>query len=139
MGVGGGYWGHGAPEGDLAKVGPRGAVARGDEPSVDGLDRIFRDLDGAASIDAVERFLPSLDPRVAEGFVCHSTRTPDEQFVLGPLPSMPDVIVAAGESGHGGKHAAGVGDIAAALATDRDPGLDLDFLRPERFALAAAG
>jgi sarcosine oxidase len=132
IGIDGGYWGHGAPEGELAKVGPRGAVARGDEPSVAGLDRVFHPDDAVAAESVVSRYLPTLDARAAEGFICHSTRTPDELFVIDEWA--PGLFVAAGESGHGGKHASGVGAAVAALALGDDPVVDIDFLRATRFA-----
>lgn len=132
MGVGGGYWGHPGTATAPAKVGPRGAVARGDEPSVDGIDRAYTDVDAAAAEAMVSVYLPSLDPRAAAGYICHSTRTPDELFIVGELS--PGLIVGAGESGHGGKHAAGVGAALAALATGTAPPVDIDFLSPHRFA-----
>lgn len=132
IGAGGGYWGHGAPDGELAKVGPRGAMARGDERSVDGLDRRFVAGDATPAEHMVSEYLPSLEPRAADGYICHSTRTPDELFLIDERPN--GLVIAAGESGHGGKHAAGMGAALAALATDRDPAVDIDFLRAARFA-----
>lgn len=133
IGEAGGYWGHGAPPGEPAKVGPRGAVARGDEVSVSSLDRLFHAADAAPAVAVVEQHLPSLDARSAHGVICHSTRTPDEQFILGELPQYPGLIVAAGESGHGGKHSAGIGALAAALVCEQDIDIDIGFMSPARF------
>lgn len=133
-GDGGGYWGHGALPGEGVKVGPRGAVARRDDPLPDDLDRTFAAPDGLPASAAVERWLPSLDPEPAAGYVCHSTRTPDEQFLVGEVGESRGLVVAAGESGHGGKHSAGVGQLVADLVQGRTPALDTAFLDPRRFA-----
>jgi sarcosine oxidase len=133
IGAGGGYWGHGALPGGTAKIGPRGAVARGDEPAVASLDRRVRAEDTAPASAMVREYLPDLDPTASESFICHSSRSPDEQFLLGALPGNPAVIIAAGESGHGGKHSAAIGAIAADLARDRTPDLEIDFMDPARF------
>ena len=43
--------------------------------------------------------------------------TPDEDFVIGPLPGMPRIIVASPCSGHGFKFSPAIGEILADLAT----------------------
>jgi sarcosine oxidase len=61
------------------------------------------------------------------------TRTPDKQFLLGRVGGDPRLIVGGGCSGHGFKHAAGIGEVLADLAQDRDPAIDLSFCAPDRF------
>jgi sarcosine oxidase len=133
IGVGGGYWGHAALPGQDAKVGPRGAVARRDDPLPDQLDRRYTVYDSEPASAVVRDYLPSLVPSPSEGFVCHSTRTPDEQFLVGAVPGVPGLVLACGESGHGGKHSAGVGQLVADLVLEQDPRFDLDFLSPSRY------
>ncbi len=129
----GGYWGHGATDSGPAKVGPRGAVARGNEPGVDQLDRTFEVTDAAPAIAAVSRYLPSLSPVLSRGFICHSTRTPDEQFIVGEAPDNPGLFVATGESGHGGKHSAGIGQILADFVQEKEQAVEVTFMSPRRF------
>ncbi|MCG7284878.1 N-methyl-L-tryptophan oxidase [Cellulomonas sp. ACRRI] len=133
VGDGGGYWGHGALPGEGVKVGPRGAVARRDDPLPDQLDRTFHPADGRPAADVVARWLPALHPDPTAGYVCHSTRTPDEQFLVGEVGDGRGLVVAAGESGHGGKHSAGIGQLVADLVQGRAPTLDTGYLDPRRF------
>lgn len=76
---------------------------------------------------------PSADPRPAHVQVCMTTSTPDQGFVAGPLPQAAHVTVLAGFSGHGFKHAAGIGEIAAQLAVEGGSPYDLSPFRPDRF------
>jgi sarcosine oxidase len=47
---------------------------------------------------------------------CLFTNSPDEHFIIGVHPEIPEVIVAAGFSGHGFKFCSVVGEIMADLA-----------------------
>jgi sarcosine oxidase len=73
--------------------------------------------DGMARLqDYVATWLPGLDPTHPTPISCTYTSTPEAEFVLerhGP------VVVGAGFSGHGFKHAPAVGRVLADLATDR--------------------
>ncbi|MDT7553415.1 MAG: sarcosine oxidase [Pseudonocardiales bacterium] len=76
-------------------------------PEPDGLQRLQ---------DYVATWLPGLDAGRPTPVSCTYTSTPDAEFVVersGP------VVVGAGFSGHGFKHAPAVGQILADLATDR--------------------
>lgn len=66
-------------------------------------------------------------------FTCLYTLTPDEDFVLDTLPSVPQVVLAAGFSGHGFKFAPAIGEVLADLALGREPALDLAPFRIGRF------
>ncbi|HEY4466105.1 MAG TPA: N-methyl-L-tryptophan oxidase [Streptosporangiaceae bacterium] len=79
---------------------------------------------------------PGLDPRPAHVQVCLTTHSPDQDFVVGPLPGAEQVTLLAGFSGHGFKHAAGLGEIAAQLIADGGSAYDLSPFRPDRFARA---
>lgn len=76
---------------------------------------------------------PDLDPRPAHVQVCMTTHTPDQGFVVGPLPGAGHVTVLAGFSGHGFKHAAGVGEIAAQLTVEGGTVYDIHPFRADRF------
>jgi len=67
---------------------------------------------------------------------CLYTMTPDEDFVLGPLPGSASVTIAAGFSGHGFKFAPVVGEILADLATTGATRHDLTHFDPDRFGRA---
>jgi sarcosine oxidase len=107
--------------------------------------RLARPEDNAPEVDKDEtvphrafcraRF-PDLDPRPAHVQVCMTTYTPDGDFVVGALPGARPVTVLAGFSGHGFKHAAGLGEIAAQLVADGGSGYDLSPFRAGRFARA---
>jgi sarcosine oxidase len=77
---------------------------------------------------------PGLDPRPAHVQVCMTTHTPDQGFVVGPMPGAEHVTLMAGFSGHGFKHAAGLGEIAAQLTAEGGTGYDLRPFRADRFA-----
>jgi sarcosine oxidase len=62
------------------------------------------------------------------------TMTPDSGFTIGPLPDYPNVIALSACSGHGFKHAAGVGEIGAELALTGTTKTDLSPFAPHRFA-----
>jgi sarcosine oxidase len=70
---------------------------------------------------------------------CMFVNSPDEHFIVDALPEQPNVIVAAGFSGHGYKFCSGIGDILADLAlaghTTHDRALfRLSRLRPAALA-----
>jgi sarcosine oxidase len=77
---------------------------------------------------------PGLDPRPAHVQVCMTTHTPDQGFVVGPMPGADHVTLMAGFSGHGFKHAAGLGEIAAQLTVEGGTAYDLRPFRADRFA-----
>jgi sarcosine oxidase subunit beta len=82
-------------------------------------------------------------PRVAEtkvtrGWAGLEAFTPDDLPVLGPVPGLEGVLVAAGFSGHGFALSPAVGDVLARLALGRDARPDLwRGLRLDRFATKA--
>ena len=82
---------------------------------------------------------PGLDPRPAHVQVCMTTHSPDQDFVVGPMPGAEQVTLMAGFSGHGFKHAAGLGEIVAQLIADGGSAYDLGPFRPDRFARAPGG
>jgi len=88
------------------------------------------DAQGRAHVDEfVSSTFPSFGARTGEE-TCLYTNTPDEDFVLdarGPL------VVVSPCSGHGFKFAPLIGEIAACLATGKEPPIDLSRFGLSRF------
>ena len=86
-----------------------------------------------AMIRAGLAFIPGADgPKVAAK-TCLYTMTPDEDFVIGPLPENPGIIVASPCSGHGFKFSPAIGEILADLATTGETSHDISRFSPARF------
>jgi sarcosine oxidase len=132
---GGGLWGHGSAEDFGIKIGPENAATAGsagfDPEEMDRYIHLDTDVDLVTSY--VAQALPGLDPRPAKVIPCLVTDSPDEQFLVGPLASEPRVIVAGGDSGHGFKHSAGLGELLAQMVTGERPYCAVGFLDPSRF------
>jgi sarcosine oxidase len=132
---GGGLWGHGSAEDFGIKIGPENAATAGgagfDPEEMDRYIHLDTDVDLVTSY--VAQALPGLDPRPAKVIPCLVTDSPDEQFLVGPLASEPRVIVAGGDSGHGFKHSAGLGELLAQMVTGERPYCAVGFLDPARF------
>jgi sarcosine oxidase len=128
-------WGHGSAEDYTIKIGlewagtPDGAGI--DPEEMDRYIHLDTDIDELSS--QVARALPGLDPRPVKVIPCLITESPDSQFLVGPLAREPRVVVAGGDSGHGFKHAAGIGELLAQIVTGERPYCAADFLDPARF------
>ncbi len=125
-------WGAPALEGYGVKVGLHDLPA----PAVADPGRNPLEVDPAewAEVAAwVSRRLPALDSADVRAEGCMYTHTPDEAFSIGIPRAYPGVVLAAACSGHGFKHATAVGDVAAALAVDEEPAVDLAPFSPDRF------
>jgi sarcosine oxidase len=68
---------------------------------------------------------------------CMFENTPDNHFVVGPHPGLPQVTVAAGFSGHGFKFVPVIGEILADLVCDGTTVHPLALFDPDRFATPA--
>ena len=66
----------------------------------------------------VEGFLPALSTHPSEHTVCMYTMTPDAHFVVDRHPEYPQVVFAAGLSGHGFKFTSVLGEALAQLTLD---------------------
>jgi sarcosine oxidase len=127
-------WGHGSGTGFGVKVGlaDAGMTTSGGDP-----DELDRYLHPAADFDqlsaAVESAFPGLDPRPASVIPCLVTDTPDGQFVIGRRAGAPRIVLAGGDSGHGFKHAGGIGELLAQLTLDEQPYCATEFVDPHRF------
>ena len=83
---------------------------------------------------AGEVYPPAAGVKVARGWAGLEAFTPDDLPVLGRVPELEGVLIAAGFSGHGFALSPAVGDILARLALGRDAREDMwRGLRPERF------
>jgi sarcosine oxidase, subunit beta len=95
---------------------------------------------GASLAVAREVHPPTGRCALARGWAGLEAFTPDDLPVLGPVPGVEGLLVAAGFSGHGFALSPLVGDVLARLALGADAHAELwRGLRPERFAMTAAG
>lgn len=102
------------------------------------VDRSLRAEDTAWLPAVVGRHLPRMTAEVVRHRVCLYTMTPDEDFLLGPDPERPSVIVAAGFSGHGFKFASVIAEAVAGLALTGATAVGVRFLSPARFVESVA-
>ncbi|MEV4063966.1 N-methyl-L-tryptophan oxidase [Nonomuraea dietziae] len=127
-------WGIPDIDGQGVKVGVSGAAARKrwlERPEDNWYDPSPEDV--APVEDFCRRAFPGLDPRVAKASACMNSKSPDGDFVIGPVATGGRVVFAGGFSGHGFKHAAAVGLACAQLALDGGSEFDLTAFSPTRF------
>ena len=137
---GGSLWGHGSAEDYGIKIGPEPVMSDSAGIDPEEMDRyIHLDTDIDAVTAHVAQAFPGLDPRPAKAIPCMVTDSPDGQFLVGRLPGQPRVVVAGGDSGHGFKHAAGIGELLAQLITGQRAYCQTEFLDPVRFLPRGAG
>ena len=90
--------------------------------------------DDAARIEAfLSKCLPHVSLSRLRHEVCLYTMTPDEHFIVDRHPDCPDVVFAAGLSGHGFKFAPVLGQALADLALESATELPIEFLSLKRF------
>ncbi len=63
-----------------------------------------------------------------------NSKTPDGDFIIGPVGGSDRVVFAGGFSGHGFKHSPAVGLICAQLALDGQTEFDITAFSPDRFS-----
>ena len=66
--------------------------------------------------------------------VCLYTETPDEDFIIDVHPDAPNLLIAAGFSGHGFKFCALVGRILSELASTGETDFDISHFSINRFS-----
>ncbi len=71
--------------------------------------------------------------RIARGWGGLYDTTPDANPVIGPMPELPNFLVAAGFSGHGFMHSPMTGRLIAEMICGEKPSLDVRELGVERF------
>ncbi|XVH30660.1 N-methyl-L-tryptophan oxidase [Haloferacaceae archaeon DSL9] len=80
-----------------------------------------------------ERYFPAGAGPTMQLATCMFTNSPDEHFIVDTLPSAPEVVVAAGFSGHGFKFASVIGEILAELAADGESTREIGMFSLDRF------
>lgn len=104
---------------------------RGQIVSPDTCDRT-PDADYITHIDAyLQERIPEVG-KATHAEVCLYTETPDEDFIIDAHPHCPDVLIAAGFSGHGFKFCALVGRIMSELVQSSETGFDIHPFRIHR-------
>ena len=83
--------------------------------------------------ELLAELMPGLGARQVREAECWYTLTPDENFVVGPHPGAPSVLLACGFSGHGFKFTPVLGEALADLVADGSSRFDLSTLDPRRF------
>ena len=99
----------------------------------DEIDRNPNERDEALLRDFTEKYFPDAAGETSSMKVCMFTNSPDEHFIIDRLPESPQVVVAAGFSGHGFKFSSVVGEILADLATDGTTRHDIGMFKLSRF------
>ena len=84
----------------------------------DTVDRTVRDAELAEVLPLAQQTLRGVTGRALDRLVCLYTIVPDEDFVIDRHPHWPQVVFAAGFSGHGFKFAPAIGEHLVALALD---------------------
>ncbi|WP_022881426.1 N-methyl-L-tryptophan oxidase [Gryllotalpicola ginsengisoli] len=132
-------WGHGSSEDHLIKIGMEDSEAPFTAIDADTVDRYVHpheDIDQLSSW--IADTFPEIDPTPVKVIPCMVTNSPDGQFLVGRPGDDPRLIIAGGDHGHGFKHAAGVGELLAQLATGEELYADIEFMNPNRFEEVAA-
>ncbi|MGN6678359.1 MAG: FAD-dependent oxidoreductase, partial [Streptosporangiaceae bacterium] len=127
---------HGSAEDYGVKVGLEPAETQSPGGGIDPeeMDRYIHMDSNIDELSAtVARAFPGLDPRPEKVIPCVITDSRDGQFLVGRLGNQPRVVVAGGDSGHGFKHAAGVGELLAQAVVGESPYCATDFMDPWRF------
>ncbi|MGH8871221.1 MAG: N-methyl-L-tryptophan oxidase [Acidimicrobiia bacterium] len=97
------------------------------------VNRVVDDRDESVLRTALDRYFPDADGPTMALKTCLFTNSPDEHFIIDTWPEHPQVIVAAGFSGHGFKFASVVGELLADLALDGRTTQDISMFRLSRF------
>jgi sarcosine oxidase len=110
-----------------------------EQTEADGVDRECHPRDEAVLRDFVARYTPDAAGPTMALKVCLFTNSPDEHFIIDRYPGSPNVIVAAGFSGHGFKFCSVVGEILADLAHHGSTAHDISLFEIGRFGAGGAG
>ena len=99
----------------------------------DEVDRKPNVEDEALLRDFTEKYFPDAAGGTSSMKVCMFTNSPDEHFIIDRLRESPQVVAAAGFSGHGFKFSSVVGEILADLAVDGATKHDIGMFKLSRF------
>lgn len=81
----------------------------------------------------LEKYLPGANGDIVRIGTCFAMSTPDRNFIIGPHPEHPNIILGHACSGHGFKMSSVIGEILADLSQDRKIKFDLSPHDPRRF------
>jgi sarcosine oxidase len=109
-----------------------GAEAEGDLCTPSTIDRAIHPRDEAAIRSALASRIPAMNGDIARAATCMYTMTPDAHFVIDAHPRYPQVVIAAGFSGHGFKFSPAVGEILSDLALTRNTSSDIALFSASR-------
>jgi sarcosine oxidase len=107
---------------------PGAVLADGDAPRPDA-----DEAEKAAILAALKAYIPAAAGPVSRTAACTYTRTPDEHFIIGPMPGAPQIVLASPCSGHGFKFASIIGEALADLALKGDTEIPIGLFSPGRF------
>jgi len=107
---------------------------RGETVDPERFQREPDEADEALLREATARYFPAAAGPTMALRTCLFTVTPDEHFVIGPLPGVPQVIVASPCSGHGFKFCSVVGEILTDLVDTGETAHDIGLFGFERLA-----
>ncbi len=124
------YYGFPVIDGLGHKVGRHDGGATADPTA---LDRTVSDADAEECRAFLRAHLPVADGPLRDGKVCMYTVTPDHHFLIDCHPEHPQVVIAAGFSGHGFKFAPVVGEVLADFAERGRTDLPVAMFRLDRF------
>ena len=79
------------------------------------------------------KYLPGVNGNIVQVGTCFGMSTPDRNFILGPHPKYPNIILGHACSGHGFTMSSAIGEILADLSQDRQIKFDLSPHSPKRF------
>jgi len=103
--------------------------------SPDQMDRDCHPEDEALLRVGIRKYFPDADGPTMAMKTCLFTNSPDEHFIIDRHPTLPQVTLAAGFSGHGFKFCSVVGEVMADLALEGRTRWDLDLFKLSRFRL----
>ncbi len=126
------YYGFPAIEPGVVKIARHDGGAVVADPAQ--LDGVLHPEDVAPVRRFLERHLPAVRPTPLRHSACMYTMTPDQHFIIDRVRDAPQVLYAAGFSGHGFKFCPVIGAALADLAMMGATALPIDFLRAVRFS-----
>jgi sarcosine oxidase len=108
---------------------------RGEVSDADAVDREPNAQDEALLRAFAETYFPQGAGPTMALRVCMFENSPDEHFIIDRLPRLPEVVVAAGFSGHGFKFCSVVGEIVADLCQRGETRHDVSLFRISRLGV----
>jgi len=104
-------------------------------PDALALDRSLDTGDQSRVAAFIRQYLPDLTTDCLGDAVCMYTMTPDQNFIVDRHPQHPQVVFAAGLSGHGFKFTSMLGETLCELVLDGRTQAPIEFLKLSRAAL----